>query len=162
MNNKFTEKLYRFMYGRYGIDELYMFLTIVSTILVTVCLIIGICSIEMVVKVIIMSIITAMWIGVLFLAFYRMMSKKIVQRRHENEMFLKTYSAVVRFITFNTSFKSKSSNLNTNEYVFRDCNKCSATLRLPRKPGRHKVKCPCCKHSFYVQVGNYKAPKKKK
>ncbi len=35
---------------------------------------------------------------------------------------------------------------------FRKCPNCHTMLRLPRKTGKHTVKCPCCSHKFKVRV----------
>ncbi len=160
MNNKFTEKMYRFMYGRYGADELYMFFTILSTVMLIADLIVGISKMGNVPKLITLSIITVLWCGIMAFTIYRMMSKQIAKRRHENEIYLKALGAVKRIFTLNTSAKSKSNNTDDSSYIFRDCNKCCATLRLPRKSGRHKVKCPRCSHKFYVYAKKYKSSEK--
>jgi DNA-directed RNA polymerase subunit M/transcription elongation factor TFIIS len=56
-----------------------------------------------------------------------------------------------RCLSGNVSRGSKSRNLDDQVHIFRDCTKCGSTLRLPRKSGKHSVKCPRCSHSFYVR-----------
>lgn len=36
-------------------------------------------------------------------------------------------------------------------HIFRDCPACGATLRLPRKKGKHETRCPRCGHTFAVR-----------
>jgi len=92
---------------------------------------------------------------------YRSMSRNIAKRRRENEIYLKAMRGVKRFFSVNTSRSTKSFNRDDAQYIFRDCTKCGSVLRLPRRKGRHKVKCPRCSHGFYVRAGKfkYKAPK---
>ena len=78
------------------------------------------------------------------------------KRRMENAAFMKMWRGVKRFFSANTSKKTKSTNRDDAYYIFRDCTKCGCTLRLPRKVGKHRVKCPRCSHSFKVKAKEYK------
>ncbi len=153
---KFKEKMYRFMYGRYGADNLYNFLCIITLILIVAEYIVMFFVPEG-----IASIITSLTFSLvisfnLAWSIYRTMSRNIARRRRENERYLKLKRGVVRFFSFNTSGGSKSLNRDDGMYVFRDCTRCGSVLRLPRRVGRHKVKCPRCSHSFYVKVKKFK------
>lgn len=148
---RFKEKLYRFMYGRYGTDKLYHFTLIVAVILLVAELVVNYALPASLVK---SYVALALSISVILLytwMIFRTMSRNVYKRRKENERFLKICNALKRFFTFNTSCKTKSRNRDDATYIFRDCTKCGATLRLPRKKGRHKVKCPKCRHSFFVK-----------
>lgn len=138
------------MYGRYGSDELYMFMSILSMALIVVDVVLIIVIPNPVAKGISTSAVLAVMIALAVLSTWRSMSKNIYKRRRENERFLSFSRAVKRFFTFNTSKGSKSGNADTDTHIFRDCTKCSCTLRLPRKKGRHNVKCPKCGHRFKV------------
>ncbi|MGN0559900.1 MAG: hypothetical protein ACI4K8_02470, partial [Candidatus Fimenecus sp.] len=37
------------------------------------------------------------------------------------------------------------------EHIYRECPECGATLRLPRKKGKHSVLCPRCGNKFGVK-----------
>ncbi len=37
-------------------------------------------------------------------------------------------------------------------HVYRECPRCHAVLRLPKKAGSHRAKCPRCTESFEVLV----------
>ena len=147
----FQEKLYRFMYGRYGSDQLNTFLMVLSIVLVVVDVVFGFMPINMLAKNITSGIILVGTIAIFAVTVWRTLSKNIYKRRRENERFLSFSRAIKRIFTFNTSTKTKTHNQDTDVYIFRDCTKCSATLRLPRKKGRNRVKCPKCSHSFYVK-----------
>jgi phage FluMu protein Com len=158
---RFKEKLYRFMYGRYGTDQLYSFLTVLFFIVwafeIIAVMIIPEGTLQNIVSIIGGSLTMLLLIVMIF----RSMSRNIYKRRRENEIYLKTSRAVKRFFGGNTSRKTKSLNRDDAQYIFRDCTKCGSVLRLPRRVGRHKTKCPRCSHSFYVKAKNfkYKAPK---
>ena len=139
------------MYGRYGIDALYNFCNIIIIISLFVSLLLSfIVKNEFALAtanfcILLLEIFLVVW------NISRMFSKNICKRRKENERFLKVASALKRFFTRNTSKKSKSGNIDNYQFIFRDCTKCHATLRLPRKKGRHPVRCPRCSHRFYVR-----------
>ena len=154
---KFKQKLYRFFSGRNGVDQLYyfclgfmIFLMVADAVLQTFLpnewtgkLIIGLC----------MSLLT---MAVFIWSIFRVMSRNLFKRRMENAAFLKIWRGIKRFFCGNTSKRSKSGNRDNATYIFRDCTKCGATLRLPRKVGKHRVKCPRCSHSFKVKAKEYK------
>ena len=154
---KFRQKMYRFFSGRNGIDQLYYFSM-------------GLLIFLMVADAILQIVLPSEWMGtviiglcmstatmVLFIwTMFRMMSRNLFKRRMENAAFLKMWRGVKRFFSANTSKKSKSANRDDAYYIFRDCTKCGSTLRLPRKAGKHRVKCPRCSHSFKVKAKEYK------
>ncbi len=154
---KFREKMYRFAAGRNGVDQLYyfclglvFFLMIADAILQFVLpaewtgtLIIGLCM-------------SALTIAVFIWSIFRMMSRNLFKRRMENAAFLKMWRGIKRFFSANTSKKSRSLNRDDAYYIFRDCTKCGSTLRLPRKVGVNRVKCPRCSHSFKVKAKEFK------
>lgn len=147
----FQEKLYRFMYGRYGNDELNPFLSIFSIVLVVADIVFQFVPMHVIAKNIVFYAILASIIAIFAITTWRTLSKNVYKRRRENERFLNFSRSLKRIFTFNTSTKTRSHNQDSDVYIFRDCTKCSATLRLPRKKGRNKVKCPKCSHSFYVK-----------
>ncbi|WP_238883882.1 hypothetical protein [Clostridium sp. YIM B02551] len=131
----FKNKLIRFMYGRYGTDQLYIALVIASFVL-------------MLINSFIHSNILSIFIWVvLIFTFYRSFSKNIYKRRRENQMFLKLWNPI----------KAKSSltfrrlkDFKTHRY--RKCPHCKKVLRLPRKTGNHTVNCPVCHNDFKVRI----------
>ena len=149
--SRFREKLYRFMYGRYGTDNLYYFLFILFFVL-WIAELITVAILPNGVASTVVSLVFSVVISLLiFLMIFRTMSRNIYKRRKENERYLKIRRATSRLFNGNTSKKTKSRNVDTAEFIFRDCTGCGATLRLPRKSGKHQVKCPRCSHKFYVK-----------
>jgi DNA-directed RNA polymerase subunit RPC12/RpoP len=139
------------MYGRYGNDHLSRFLMIVALILIVADAILRLIIPLGIVRTVVSFSISLAAILLYVLVICRSMSRNIYKRRRENETYLKVSRGVKRFLSMNTSRKTKSRNRDDAYYIFRDCTKCGATLRLPRKQGKHSVKCPKCSHSFYVK-----------
>lgn len=125
---KYIEKFRNFMYGRYGIDDLYKFLFKVYLILIII---------DLFVKSKILLIIELLLI---ILIFYRMFSKKIYQRNNENELFLKIKGKITK------PFKKIVKRVKDKNHIYRKCHKCKTIIRLPlpKKIGVKTVKCPEC------------------
>lgn len=147
---KFKEKIYRFMYGRYGTDKLYNFTFVLTLILLVAELVVNYALPESLAASYVALGLSLAVVGLYVWMVFRSMSRNIYKRRKENERFLKAVNVLKRLVTFNTSRKTKSHNRDDAMYIFRDCTRCGSTLRLPRKKGRHKVKCPKCTHRFFV------------
>ena len=149
------------MYGRYGTDDLYSFIMIVFVVLwlleIVAVAIIPEGTVQTVISLSCSILITLLLVWTTF----RAMSRNIYKRRRENEIYLKASRAFKRFMSFNTSHRTKSLNRDDAQYIFRDCTKCGSVMRLQRRVGRNKVKCARCSHVFYVKAKKfkYKAPR---
>jgi hypothetical protein len=131
----FKDKLARFMYGRYGQDQLYF-----------ACLIA--CLILLIINTFVNSFIFGVLIGViLILIAFRTFSRNVSRRRMENEKFLKLWNPVKGKISL-TIRRIKE----RKTHCFRKCPSCKKVLRLPRKKGKHVVSCPCCHNDFNIDV----------
>ena len=132
---KLKNKLYRFMYGRYGNDALNKFLTWVYFGWVVALSIVSLFvdSVWFSVFYWLSSLALMIWL------FSRMFSKNIAARRKENE----------RFCGFFRLQKNKRRDRKT--HVYRKCPECKAVLRLPKSKGKHFVVCPRCKNRFKVK-----------
>ena len=153
---RFREKMYRFMYGRYGTDNLYNFLTWFTVFLIIAEMI----TVAIIPEGQIQAIVSLAFFAVVIVLFVwnisRTFSKNIAKRRRENERDLKLSRATKRFFSLNTSKGTKTMNRDDEYYIFRDCTRCASTLRLQRRVGRHKVKCPRCSHTFFVKAKKYR------
>lgn len=133
--SKFTNKLARFFYGRYGNDTLNKVLTAVYLVWL-----IAFTIVDIFVNSIIFSIVG--WLVTLALFIWvmcRMMSRNIYARRRENE----------KFCGFFKLRKNKFRDRKT--HVYRKCKSCKSVLRLPKAKGKHFVVCPKCKNRFEVK-----------
>ena len=123
------------MGGRYGNDQL----GIASMVLCLVLIIVN--------GFVRSAILYALIMGIMIWSLYRSMSKKIYDRRRENEWFLGIIGKVRSF--FNLQ-KRKFTDRKT--HVYRTCPNCKKTLRLPKRKGSHTVCCPCCHNDFSCKV----------
>lgn len=133
--SRFQEKIARFMYGRYGMDALYLALVVFCMVLA---------GVNMFVHSWIISLLMS---ATLFFALYRVMSRKHAQRAKENNAWLKVWRPIQAW------FKCvwmRVRDVRVRRY--RRCPQCKATLRLPVKRGKHAVDCPRCKCAFTVRI----------
>lgn len=111
------------MMGRYGGDQLGIFLLIVSIILNFISFL----------PVQILSVI------LLILVFLRMFSRNIYKRRQENEAFLKIWYPIKNF--FIRIFKGRPDAKTHKHYK---CTKCGQEMRVPKGKGKIVITCPKC------------------
>lgn len=133
----FREKIYRFMMGRYGIDELYNFLMVLDLILLVI---------NVFVETIWLSFLIFL---VVLYSLFRVFSRNIPSRQKENRRYLSIKSKITSFFGSINKTKKQSEK---KTHVFRICPTCKAKLRLPRKKGAHRVRCPRCNALFEVQI----------
>ena len=132
---KFQDKVIRFMYGRNGNDKLNQALFWVYFVILPV-------------NIFLKSIV--LWILELLLValyLFRFFSRAIYRRQKENRAFLKIWN---KFTGFFKLQKNKFRDRKT--HVYRKCEHCRAVLRLPKKPGKHTVRCPQCGKTFSVKI----------
>lgn len=132
---KFTDRLIRFMYGRNGNDKLNQFLFWVYFVLLLLNLFLS-------------SVI--LWVVELILValyMFRFLSRNLYRRQAENRKFLKIWN---KFTGFFKLQKNKFRDRKT--HVYRKCEHCKAVLRLPKKKGKHTVRCPQCGKTFSVKI----------
>lgn len=124
------EKFYRFMQGRYGIDQLNSFLMIVCVICFIVNMFIG--------SIVLTFIAYGTWLFVIF----RMFSKNIYARNRENDKYLNFFSPLNRWLKLKLMSKQDPS----NKYF--SCPKCKQMVRVPKGHGTVVVTCPNCQNKF--------------
>lgn len=132
--NRFRYRLQRFMTGRYGLDELYYFLLILYTFFVVLNVFIRSAEIYI-----------AAWVLLIY-SLFRVLSRNISARQKENAKFLVLKSKSAKF------FRSLQGRIKDKEHVYKKCPHCKATLRFPRKKGKHDAVCPRCKGKMKVNV----------
>ncbi|MGM9641786.1 MAG: hypothetical protein ACI3XI_01120 [Eubacteriales bacterium] len=140
MKNKtpFREKIWAFMQGRNGVDELYNFSVLVSFVLLIASLFLGGVA---------KLIISAIYLTLIIWSFWRCFSKNLYKRRKENADFLRMTKKFTAFFRLQRDrFRDRKT------HVYRRCKNCKAVLRLPKKPGEHSVCCPQCSHRFKVYI----------
>lgn len=127
---KFINRVVRFMYGRYGVDDLYKFLFKLFFCLALVNLIFH------------NTILFYIELFLFVISIYRVLSKNIYRRRKENDRFLNIKKKLLKpFSNLKRNYRDRKT------YVYKKCRYCKTTLRLPlpSKRGINHVKCPECK-----------------
>jgi hypothetical protein len=128
-------RLRQFMYGRYGSDELTLFLMGCALLLLM------------------LSGFRVLWFlyflgaGLLIFATFRSLSRNIAARRRERDRYLRLIAKPRGFFKLQ---KNKFRDRKT--HVYRKCEHCKAVLRLPKKKGKHTVRCPQCNKTFSVKI----------
>ena len=139
--DRWKNKTYRFMYGRYGGDTLnkvYLWVYLGVAIAYAVSLFF-ISDDAFKTRAILWACYMVTSIALLVLVFFRMFSRNIAKRRRENE----------KFCGFFKLWRNRVRDRKT--HVYRKCPKCRAVLRLPRAKGKHNVVCPRCRERFRVR-----------
>ena len=132
--SKWQNRMYNFLYGRYGMDELYQFSMVVYLVLFVINIFLN-SMILFIIEMIIISI-----------SFYRLFSKNIKQRKKENQFYLDIKNDLKkRYELIGRKWKDR------NTHMYKKCIHCKTVLRLPLKKGIHTVKCPNCKKRFEVK-----------
>lgn len=128
---KFKDRVARFMYGRYGLDQLSRLLMFVALA---------------------MLIITLFWhnpfmyflaVALMVYTYFRMFSRNISKRYSENQAYLKVrYKVTGRLNRFKFRMKDRKTHR-----IFK-CPGCSQKIRVPKGKGRISIKCPKCRIQF--------------
>lgn len=124
------EKLYRFMMGRYGNDQLNRFLMVLTLIFFAFS-IFG------------MGLFYLLGLSCLLWAYFRMLSKNTYKRSLENNRYLKVEYRVRQSLS---SFKSNIQQRKV--YHIYKCPSCRQKIRIPRGKGRIEIRCPKCSRTF--------------
>ena len=132
MFKRFTASVRRFMYGRYGSDQLNMTILIAA---VLISLINGILSYvlkghSMAAGIVWLSLSALMYV-LLGLAIYRALSRNIYKRQRENRRFCNLWARMTD---------------RSNRYF--NCPHCKQTIRVPRHRGKINIRCPKCGEKF--------------
>lgn len=129
--NKFKSMLYRFMYGRYGNDQLNVFLLGVAIVLLLLN--------SFLFKSTIISLL--IWI-VLFYEIFRTYSRNIYKRRSENEKFLRWIHP------FKKRANLAKKQAQDKEHKYFICPSCKQNVRVPKGRGKIVITCPKCGNKF--------------
>lgn len=130
---RFRDRFYRFMQGRYGLDQFSQFLLITGLILIIVSAFSGSRG----------SVLNLLGLIVIIYAYFRVFSKNVSKRYGENSKYLFYADKVKRkFVGFKASFKQRKTHK-----VFK-CPNCKQKIRVPKGKGKIEISCPKCYTKF--------------
>ncbi len=130
----FRYKLMQFMSGRYGADALFYVLFSLSAVLAFV---------NIFIRSLILQIIVYL---IMLVAVLRVFSRNFPARQRENIIVLSVINKIRSIRGLRRQRKADYT------HIYKKCPYCKATLRLPRKKGKHTTVCPRCGKSFTVRV----------
>lgn len=123
--------LQRVMIGRYGPDQLNFAILIVAILL------------SLTASLTRLGLLSLLSYVLLFVCFFRMLSRKLAARRRENDRFLRYWWPV------RTKLTNKTRQLkDSRQYKYFKCPGCHCTLRVPRKKGTIQITCRKCGERF--------------
>ena len=125
------EKLARFFWGRYGMDQLGWALVIASMVLTFLSSVFG------------SSLLLVISYVPLVLAILRILSRNVNARMRENQKFLTYWKPVKKWCKLQYS---KLRDIRTHRYF--SCPNCKNALRVPKGRGQITITCPVCKTRF--------------
>lgn len=128
--------LRRFMYGRYGNDQLGNSLFVLYLLFFVVGLFFRGTKVY--------SVLTICCYVVILIYFFRCFSRNIYKRQQENQKFLRMWNPVKNYFKF---WKRRFQERNSTKKLFR-CPKCHQTIRVPKGRGKIAISCPKCRFEF--------------
>ncbi|MBQ3084323.1 MAG: hypothetical protein IJC46_02580 [Clostridia bacterium] len=131
---RFRERVARFMIGRYGADSL-------GRALIWISLAFSVAGMFTFRWFSLISLLLLIW------AFFRLFSRNYVKRQRENEVYLRLTAKPRNWLKL-----QKNKHRDRKTHAYKKCPHCKATLRLPKKKGKHTVCCPKCRKDFEVKI----------
>lgn len=134
---RLRDALYRFMYGRNGVDALSWAMVVCELVLALLASLLRINALTAIVNVLTW----VLWVLVLF----RMFSRNLTKRRAENARFLSWWNPIAADLRGAKARRADKA----HKYV--KCS-CGAWCRVPRGVGRVELKCPKCGKKHTVKT----------
>ena len=116
----------RFMYGRYGNDQLNTFLLVLYLVLYLIFAVTDLAPLYY------LSLVVIVW------SLFRILSRNYTKRRAENAKFMQLVGPVVRW------WRMKRTIYKDKDHTYFKCPSCSQQLRVPRGKGKITVTCRSC------------------
>ena len=132
MFNELRYRFSKFMQGRYGVDSLSRFLSVV---------LLAVIILRMFIRIPLSGTITLV---ILVIIYWRMFSRNIPKRYEENQKFLQIRDKLLgRFSDFGSNMSQMK------DYHIYKCPRCNQKIRIPRGKGHIMVRCPKCGYEFH-------------
>ena len=121
------EKFYRFMQGRYGVDQFSRFLLILAIVVLVLNMFIRSALFELIP------------FALLIYTYFRIFSRNIAARSKENQKYLQLSGTV--------KYNLKNGKQLLKFHIYK-CPSCGQKIRIPRGKGKIEITCPKCKNKF--------------
>ena len=133
------QKIAKFMYGRYGNDQLNRALSVLILLLLIVSFFFGFSETGSTARSFLLVIVLAL----LIYTYFRMLSKNLSARRAENAKFLAKTARLRDWWQLRRDMWNQR-----KEYKFFKCPSCKAVMRVPKGKGKIRIICKKCGTAF--------------
>ena len=120
----------RFMYGRYGMDQMCWGLLIFSLVMVFLARLTN------------FELFSLLGFAGLVWCYYRMFSRSIYQRQAENRKFMELADPFLK------RFQGTARQMQDREHRYYRCPFCAQKVRVPKGRGKIQITCPSCHYTF--------------
>ncbi len=124
------EKFYRFMYGRYGVDQFNRFIMTLAFVFLIISFFGS-------------NFFYLLSLLLLIYCYFRMFSKNLYKRRAENTKYLQYLYKVKQF----WSTQKRDFTQRKTHHIYK-CPSCRQKIRVPRGKGKIEIRCPKCSTTF--------------
>ena len=151
----FRNRLYQFMQGRNGIDQLSKFLNRTGFVFLLLAIISSILTVAFanhassaaIVFRVLYFVLYAFGLALFIWAYFRIFSRNVAKRQKENTRYLYRVQRIKRFFTGRQQeWKDRKT------YKYFKCPQCGQRMRAPRNKGKIRVTCSKCKNIFVTKV----------
>ena len=132
------DKFYRFMQGRYGVDQFAKFTMGVALVSIVLAIFVNTGSSAG-------SLLDMLGLVVIVYTYFRIFSRNISKRAQENQKYLSATATIRQRLN-----KEKNLMKQRKDYHIYTCPSCGQKVRIPRGKGKIEINCPKC-HSKFVK-----------
>lgn len=132
------DKFYRFMQGRYGVDQFAKFTMGVALISIVLAIFVNTGSSAG-------SLLDMLGLVAIVYTYFRIFSRNISKRAQENQKYLSATAKLRQRLN-----KEKNMMKQRKDYHIYTCPSCGQKVRIPRGKGKIEISCPKC-HSKFVK-----------
>ena len=132
------DKFYRFMQGRYGVDQFAKFTMGVALVSIVLAIFVNTGSRAG-------SLLDMLGLVAIVYTYFRIFSRNISKRAQENQKYLSATATIRQRLN-----KEKNMMKQRKDYHIYTCPSCGQKVRIPRGKGKIEISCPKC-HSKFVK-----------
>lgn len=130
------DKFYRFMQGRYGVDQFAKFTMGVALVSIVLAIFVNTGSSAG-------SLLDMLGLVAIVYTYFRIFSRNISKRAQENQKYLSATATIRQRLN-----KEKNMMKQRKDYHIYTCPSCGQKVRIPRGKGKIEISCPKCRSKF--------------